>query len=93
MTCARCRAQYLGKTVNTMMERHNGHRREVEEKSTPLGRHFSQCGLNNFSLQIIAGVKEGKEEALEIAEGIWIARLATMQGQGGLNSKDEKKKI
>ena len=33
--CARCRAQYVGKTVNTMMDRHNGHRREVEEKSTP----------------------------------------------------------
>ena len=92
VTCTRCKAQYVGKKVNTMMERHNGHRRE-EERSTPLGRHFSQCGLKNFSLQIIAGVKEGEEEALMIAEGIWIARLATMEGQGGLNSKDEKKKM
>ena len=37
-----------------------------------------------------SGVNDGEEEALLIAEGIWIAGLATMQGQGGLNSKDEK---
>ena len=47
--------------------------------------------FNQF--QIIAGVKEGEEEALMIAEGNWINGLATMEGQGGLNSKDEKKKI
>ena len=52
-----------------------------------------RCGLNKFSLQIIAGVKEGEEEALNIAEVVWISRLATMDGQGGINSKDEKKKI
>ena len=83
----------MGKTITTMMERHSGHRREIEEVSTPLGRHFGRCGLNKFSLQIIAGVKEGEEEALNIAEGVWISRLATMDGQGGINSKDEKKKI
>ena len=87
VTCARCKEQYVEKTVNTMMDRHSGHRREVEEKSTPLGRHFSQCGLNNFSLHIIAGVKEGEEEALLLTEGVWIARLATMQGQGGIECK------
>ena len=93
ITCTRCQAQYVGKTITTMMERHSGHRREIEEVSTPLGRHFGRCGLNKFSLQIIAGVKEGEEEALNIAEGVWISRLATMDGQGGINSKDEKNKI
>ena len=56
-------------TTNTMMERHRGHRREIQESSTPLGRHFAKCGISNLSLQIIAGVKQGEEEALRIAEG------------------------
>ena len=63
-----------------MMDSHNGHRKEVEEKSTPLGRHFSQCGLNNFSLQIIAGVKEGEEEDLDSA-------TSHNAGAGGIECK------
>ena len=37
----------------------------------------------NLSLQIIAGVKKGEEEALRIAEGQWISRLGTLDTQGG----------
>ena len=47
--------QYVGMTTNTMMERHGGHRREIQ---VPLGRHFSRFGITNLSLQIIAGVKK-----------------------------------
>ena len=44
-------------------------------------------------LQIIAGVKNGEDEALNIAEGHWISRLATIETQGGINSLDERTKI
>ena len=73
--------------------RHGGHRREIQELLTPLGRHFARCGIDNLSLQIIAGVKAGEEDALGIAEGFWISRLGTLQSQGGINSLDERKKI
>ena len=54
---------------------------------------FGRCGIQNLSLQIIAGCKDGEEEALAIAEGNWISRLGTLDSQGGLNSKDERRKI
>ena len=60
-----------------MMDRHGGHMRKIQESSTPLGRHFAKCGITHFSYQIIAGVKQGEEEALGIAEGHWILRLCT----------------
>ena len=75
------------------MYRHRGHRREIQELLTPLGRHFAKCGIQNLSLQIIAGVKQGEKEALEISEGLWISRLGTLEGQGGINSQDERTKI
>ena len=93
ITCSKCLVQYVGMTTNTMMERHGGHRREIQEESTPLGRHFGRCGIQNLSLQIIAGCKDGEAEALAIAEGNWISRLGTLDSQGGLNSKDERRKI
>ena len=55
-----------------------GHRREIQEILTPLGRHFAKFGIDNLSLQIIAGVKVGEEDALGIAEGFWISRLGTL---------------
>ena len=93
ITCTRCSMQYVGMTTNTMMERHRGHRREVQELSTPLRRHFARCGIANLCLRMIARVKEEEQEALEIAEGAWIARLGTMNTMGGLNSRDEVKKL
>ena len=56
-------------TTNRMMERHGGNRREIQESSTPLGRHFAKCGIVNLFLEIIAGVKQGEDEALRIVEG------------------------
>ena len=69
------------------------HRTEIQESSTPICRHFAKCGITNLSLQIIAGVKQGKKEALRIAEGHWISRLCTLDTQGGINSLDERSKI
>ena len=84
-----CGRQYTGSTTETMGLRHGGHRVEVREKSTPLGRHFAICGIENFSLQIIDCVKEGEKAALEILEGFWQHRLATFAVHGNLNHRDE----
>ena len=89
ITCQACSAQYTGKTTETMHKRHSGHRREIEDQSTPLGRHFAMCGYSNFSLQIIDCVKHGEEEAIMIVEGIWQNRLATFVQHGNINVRDE----
>ena len=73
-----------------MHKRHTGHRREIEEESTPLGRHFHRCGYNNLSIQIIDCVKPGEEEALFVVEGIWQNRLATFKQHGNINVRDEQ---
>ena len=74
-----CGVQYVGCTTQSMGLRHASHRTEVKNRSTPLGRHFADCGITNFSLQIIDTVLEGQEDALEILEGFWTHRLATFQ--------------
>ena len=84
-----CGRQYTGSTTETMGLRHAGHRIEINTKSTPLGRHFAICGLENFSLQIIDCVKQGERAALEILEGFWQHRLATFSVHGNLNKRDE----
>ena len=78
-----------GKTTEAMHKRLSGHRREIEDQSTPLGRHFARCGYSNFSLQIIDCVKPGEEEAIMIVEGIWQNRLATFEQNGNINVRDE----
>ena len=91
VTCKQCQAQYVGSTREAMHRRHGGHRTEIQEKSSPLGRHFARCGLENFGLQIIDCVKEGEMEALLIIEGKWQHKLATFQTHGNINSRDEMK--
>ena len=49
--------------------------------------------MEQLTLQIIAGVKHGEDEALDIAEGHWISRLATIETQGGINSLDKRANI
>ena len=85
VTCKACSAQYTGKTTEAMHKRHTGHRREIEDQSTPLGRHCAKFGYQNFSLQIIDCVRHGKDEALQIVEGIWQNRLATFEQHGNIN--------
>jgi hypothetical protein len=48
------------------------------------------CGIAHLSLHIIAGVRHGQQETLEVAEGHWISRPGTLQCQGGI---DERKKF
>ena len=85
VTCQRpgCTGQYCGSSSQMMMRRHAGHRQEVREKNSPLGRHFAACGYDNFSLQIIDCVKEGEEEGLGRLEGFWQHNLATFEETGG----------
>ena len=84
-----CGRQYVGSTIDTMGTRHNGHRMEIKNKNTPLGKHFSECGIEHFSLQIIDCVKEGEVTALEVLEGFWAHRLATFRAHGHINKRDE----
>ena len=75
-----------------MHVRHVGHGVEVREESTPLGRHFAQCGMNNMGIQIIDGIKEATEdaeEALRCLEGVWQHRLAVFKQHGNINHRDE----
>ena len=72
-----------------MHKRHTGHRREIEDQSTPLGSHFAKSGYQNFSLQIIDCVKHGEDEAIQIVEGIWQNRLATFIQHGNINVRDK----
>ena len=87
-----CGQQYVGKTTEAMHLRHSGHKTEIRLRSTPLGRHFSHCGLKNFSLQVIDCVKEGEDEALQIVEGMWQHKLATFEVHGNINRLNEMKK-
>ena len=89
VTCDQCQKQYVGSTTIHMHKRHNLHGEEVRKESTPLGRHFSLCGMANMSIQIIDCVKEGEEEALRYLEGVWQNRLATFDVHGNLNTRNE----
>ena len=73
-----------------MHKQHTGHRRELEDESTPLGRHFARCGYASLGLQIIDCVKQGEDEAIFIVEGMWQNRLATFTQHGHINVRDEQ---
>ena len=88
ITC-RCGMQYTGKSINCMHVRHGGHRQEIENSSSELGRHFARCGYDSLSLQIIDCVREGEDLALIHLEGVWQNRLATFQVHGNINIRDE----
>ena len=72
-----------------MHMRHCGHRQEIENSSSELGQHFSNCGYEYLSLQIIDCVKTGEDLALIQLEGVWQNRLATFQVHGNINIRNE----
>ena len=84
-----CGRQYCGSTTESMAGRHAGHRTDIKNSSSPLGRHFGQCGIANLSLQIIDTVREGELDALEQLEGHWTHRLSTFQVHGHINVRNE----
>jgi len=86
VTCGRCFLQYVGKTEQELRKRHYGHRREAEQGSTQLGKHFGQdCGYNNWRIQIIDKCPPSQ---LGKREGHWMHELGTLM-PGGLNVRDE----
>ena len=95
VTCDKCGCQYTGSTVQHMHLRHGGHRQEVREESSPLGRDFAQCGVEMMLIQIIDCVRTDltndneSREALRYLEGVWKNRLATMAEHGNINHVDE----
>ena len=73
--------------------RHGGHRQEIREEKSELGRHFARCGEDNLSIQLIDCVKHGAEDALRYVEGIWQKRLATFEeNEGNINIRNELKR-
>ena len=67
----------------------------MREESSPLGRHFAQCGVESMSIPIIDCVRtditsdDKSREALRYLEEIWQNRLATMAANGNINHMDE----
>ncbi len=54
VTCDKCKKQYVGKTEQTLRQRHYGHRREIDQESSHLGKHFSgPCGYTSFRIQVL----------------------------------------
>ena len=49
--------------------RDGGHRQEIMNSSTAVGKHFASCGLENMQIQIIDSVREGEIMALLNLEG------------------------
>ena len=93
ISCLRCNKQYTGSSTQAMHLRHGGHRQEVQNESSELGRHFAQCGgIESMSVQIIDCVKPGEEAALRYLEGIWQNRLATFVQNNNINVRDELKR-
>ena len=76
-----------------MHGRHGGHRQEIMNSSTAVGKHFSSCGLENMQIQIIDSVKEGEIMALLNLEGYWQNILATFVENGNINIRDELREL
>ena len=54
VTCTneKCGRQYVGKTEQELRNRHYGHKKEIDLKSSPLGKHFAEkCGYESFQIQ------------------------------------------
>ena len=55
VTCTneKCGRQYVGKTEQELRNRHYEHKKEIDLKSSQLGRHFAEnCGYQNLQIQV-----------------------------------------
>ena len=90
ITCSSCGKQYVGKTDQSLRQRHYGHRREIEQGSSALGKHFSSaaghCSADSLQLQVIELCPAGGD--LLAREGHWQHQLQTFS-PGGINIRDE----
>ena len=61
MTCTneKCGRQYVGKSEEELRQRHYGHKKEIDLKSTMLGKHFAEkCGYGFFQIQASSGLSD-----------------------------------
>jgi len=87
VTCDKCKKQYVGKTAQSLKQRHYGHRREIDQQSSYLGQHFAgSCGYTSFRIQIIDHTSS--PDCLQRREGYWQHELMTLL-PWGLNTRDE----
>ena len=89
VSCQACNKQYCGSSTQFMHVRHSGHRQEIINGTTAVGRHFASCGLENMNIQIIDSVKAEEHMALLNLEGYWQNILATFVENGNINIRDE----
>ena len=64
MTCTneKCGRQYVGKSEEELRQRHYGHKKEIDLKSTMLGKHFAEkCGYGFFQIQASSGLSDTLE--------------------------------
>ena len=78
--CRDCGKQYVGETGGELRIRHRGHRQELRNNNTPLGKHFNTC--KNFHLIGIENVRNNTKSIREQRELNWIYRLKTLQPEG-----------
>ena len=91
ISCSSCHKQYVGKTEQSLRQRHYGHRREIEAASSALGQHFAAreagvCGPDSLQLQVIELCPS--QDLLSAREGFWQHELATFAPLG-INIRDE----
>jgi len=84
--CAKCLAQYVGKTKGAFKTRMNAHRSSIGKGTSSLGQHFEGPGHTSrdftcFAIEIVRG---GDIFTLGARERLWIDRLDTVSR--GLNS-------
>ena len=88
ITCSSCDKQYVGKTEQSLRQRHYGHRREIEAASSALGQHFGPggCGPDCLVIQVIELCPS--QDLLPAREGFWQHELASFAPHG-INIRDE----
>lgn len=77
VTCQKCLAQYVGKTVDPLHVRSNGHTSDIDllSKSLPYVKHFGVCGLKNYRICIVETVRSKNSDILSSREQYYIKRF------------------
>ncbi len=96
LICDNCGKQYVGQTLNRIMDRVNSHLGDIRHRrETPVARHIQKCSTNTEYpisikiLQLISAAPRSKkaQELRDKWETTWMARLNSYV-PNGLNIKD-----
>ena len=81
VSCSSCSKQYVGQTSRPLRRRIAEHLSDiVASRNTPVGLHFTTCGLQNFFFFAIERVPDQARRLQR--EASWIERLHTLQPHG-----------